>query len=345
MATISDVAKTAGVSIGTVSAVINNKANVKDTTREKVLKAIKELNYHPNANARSLHAKKTKVIAVLVPDIINPGYAKTVKAISAVARSRGYSVFLGDTEGSVEAAKSYVARIVEMRAAGVIFSLTWECTQPEFLDSYRLYGIHSLGISGARQQQGLDCFQYDEEQGAFMAGRYLCNLGHRRFAVLAPEKSAVGRQRMDGLQKAFRSFNVNTEDIHIGYMTGYDEDACYDETIKVLSKGEPFTCMIVFNDRVAVGAMNALFEQGYAIPDDVSLLTFGDATAKIVRPQLTTVSFPEHQLGIEAVSYLIDKIEGRSQEPSGSRLYEPSLVLRTSTRKLNENAGTSVRLS
>lgn len=337
MPTIKDVASAAGVSIGTVSAVINGKSSVKASTRRRVNDAIRRLDYHPNTLARALYQKKqTKMLAFLVPDIANPGFSNILRSIEKEARERGYSILVGNTEGSEQYAKEHLDRLIGIRIDGVLLTLTWDLTRPEIIGSLHRNNIRVVGAASARPLPEIDCFLYDEVKGAYNATKYLYSLGHRNIAFIVPEQSAIGEKRFQGIKTAMGEMDIEFDEDILVVTPGYDETASYKATLELVSSGKQFTSVIAFNDRLAIGVLKALYEQGFDVPNDVSVMAFGDSFARITRPQLSAVAYPEEELGRQAISHLIAIIENGQFEPPQTRVLEPKLVLRESTRRLRK---------
>ncbi|MGI6544701.1 MAG: LacI family DNA-binding transcriptional regulator [Limnochordia bacterium] len=333
MATIRQVAARAGVSVATVSAVITGKRRVSEELRNKVQIAMEELNYHPNALARALYANRTYTIAYMVPSIANQGFSNALKAVETVANENGYAVFVCNTNGSPEMAAKHQKRLLEMRIDGVLLALTWELTQPEFVAEFQRHGVKVVGLSGGRPVDGISCFLGDDEQAGYDLGRYLTSLGHRRCAFIGPAESAVGNLRLAGLQRAFTSVDGAVPSELVIPMDGYDAAAGKKALYSLLSTGEGFTCIVCFNDAVAAWVLVALTEQGIAVPQRLSVATFGNVYAPITQPPLTTMVYSELDAGIKATECLLAQIAG-ADDPPKTHLLRLELEVRTSTRAI-----------
>jgi len=319
--------------VGTVSAVLNGKDTVSPQTKKRVLRAIEELDYRPNIIARALYKNKTNSIGYLVPDIGNPGFSSLLRSVEHSLSRLSYSVFVGDTRGKPEVAEEYLDRMLGMRMDGLLFALTWDLTQDSFIERIKKQGIPAVGVSANRIRREIDCFVFDEEKGGRMAGKYLYNLGHRQVVYLGPKESAVGEARLKGLLSAKAEFPAVDFRELVGFADGYDRDAGYEAMLKILGQGEPFTAVVVFNDAMAIGALDALLDQGFAVPTDVSLLTFGNWFANMTRPKLTTVVNPYEELAKEAVACLLERIRSNRLDSRQLCLFEPKLVIGASTQR------------
>lgn len=311
-----EVAERAKVSVATVSAVINNTKRITPEVRARVLKAMEELNYRPNALARSLFAGKSKTIAFLVPTISNPAFSDNLFAIEKYANERGYAVFIANTRGSRELVENYVNRLIEMRVAGVITALTWELSRQELVDQFARFDIKVVGCSGGRSLDSIDCFLVDERKAGYDLGKYLIGLGHERCAYIGPKDSAVGTLRFEGLKEAYESAGIELLPTLISWTDSYEQDASERAAYQLIARGEPFSCVVVFNDFAAMSVLQVLKNQGLLVPQHVSLATFGDYYAKLTSPRLTTMAHDDYVMGKQAVQKLLQSIEGDVTEPS-----------------------------
>lgn len=332
MVTIREVAARAGVSVATVSAVMTGKRRVSPELRERVEKALVELDYRPNALARALYSKRTNTIGFLVPAIANPGFSNALRQVEVTADAHGYAVLVCNTEGSPDRVEAYRHRLIDMRVDGVLLALTWELARPEVVEGFRRHGIAVVGLSGGRPVDGIDCFLADEEQGGYALGRYLQSLGHRRCAFIGPEQSAVANLRLSGLRKALAEVGETLPPELLSWAQTYTMEAGEEAALRLLGRGEPLSAVVVFNDMMAAGVMAALEGQGLSVPQEVSVATFGNVYAKVVRPQLTAMVYGEAEAGELAVRCLLNRIDGKLSGPGTTRLLPMELAIRASTR-------------
>jgi len=331
MATIRDVAKRANVSVATVSAVITGKKRVSPELRARVEDALEALDYRPNALARGLFTGKTKTIALLVPSIANPGFSKALFGVETAAMKRGYAVFVANTEGSPKQVETYIERLIEMRADGVLIALTWELAQPSIIQRLRSHGLEVVGLSGGRALSQIDCFLGDEERAGYTLGQYLARLGHKHLAFIGPGDSHVAELRLRGIAAALDAAGTSHTISRIA-TDSYDAEGARRATLELIASGTNFTCLITFNDLMGTSALSALSGQGFAVPEQVSVATFGDFYASLTTPPLTTLSFSELHAGELAVHRLLDRIEEKfTGEPETVRI-PLELMIRGSTR-------------
>lgn len=341
--TIKDVAREAGVSISTVSSVVNGNKPVSETLAARVRLAIDKLEFHPNHMARSLHAKRTRTLAYLTPDVANVSILRTFKAVEAVARARGYAVFLLSTDGSVEKTREAIDRIIGLKMDGAFLSLSWAITQPEIrLGRLAERGIAMVGLAGSYGISDIDCFLHDEEGGGAQIGTYLQRLGHRQILCVGPADSRAAEKRWAGLRSAFRDASKGSDaGIELVATAGYSTSAAYDAMQAKLSAGKPFTAVVTFNDAVATGALAALSDNGLSVPDDVSFVSFGSGLRDFARPQITSVTFDEDRIAALAANRLIGRVENLIAEPARYEYLPLALAVRASSKRISATEATS----
>jgi LacI family transcriptional regulator len=335
--TIKDVAREAGVSISTVSSVINGNKPVSEDLAARVRLAIEKLGFHPNQMARSLHAKRTRTLAYLTPDITNVAILRTFRAVEAVSLARGYVVFLLSTDGSVATTSEAIDRVIGLRMDGAFLSLSWAMIQPEVgLDRLAEREVAMVGLAGSYELPGVDCFIHDEEGGGRQIGDYLHRLGHRRLVCVGPTSSRAAEKRWSGLRAAYAQGASGSEGtIEMAATTGYSAADAYDAVQAMLGMQGTFTAMVTFNDAVATGALAALADNGLLVPQDVSFVSFGSDHRDFARPQITSVTFDEERIAALAANRLIDRIEGHYSDPPANQYLPLTLAVRASSRRLN----------
>lgn len=326
--TIKDVAKAAGVSVMTVSRVINKKEYIAQATRDRVLKAIKDLHYKPNIVARSLVAKKTDFIGLIVPDIGNPFFADLVKGAESLARERGYSLILGDTEGKNDNEKAYIDAMRGRMCDGIIM------VAPRIEDDLILKLNEVLPLVLVDRYIESDRILQvwiDNADGAFRAVEHLIQLGHRRIGFIAgPQNVQNSFRREEGYRRALTKYGIeiNTDLMQVGdfyFDTGSRMFDLFMERI------DPPTAIFASNDLMALGVIKRAKERGLSIPGDLSVVGFDDIfLAAMIDPPLTTVRHPTIEMGMEAIEQFIDLLDDRDREYQKSTL-ENKLIIRKST--------------
>lgn len=332
MATIRDVAKHAGVSVATVSAVINQNRKVSERLKIKVLRAIGELNYRPNRLARALSKKRTHMIGCLVPTIANPFFPQIVKSIEDIAFQNRFGVFVCNTEGSPEKVAYYQRMLIETQVDGVIIALTWELARPEVVNQFLEAGIPVVGLAGARRIDLVDCVVDDDIRGGFDATTHLIDLGHTKIGFIGANDSETTRLRLEGYRKALEVAGLMFDERIIALGGAYSELEAYALTKMLIGRHPEITAIFAFNDVMALGTISALTDSGVSVPSEVSVIGFDDTIAPFTHPKMSTITIPKEEMGRLAANILIGRIEGNAEKP---QIFEirPKLVVRGSTAR------------
>lgn len=335
MVTIKDVAKKAGVSVMTVSRVINGSKNVREDTREKVLRAIEELGYVPNSVARSLILKKTYTIGLVISDITNPFFTTVARGVEDTAISKHYTVILCNTDENPEKELMYVEVLAKSKVDGVIYTSASGKKNP--LKSLFLKKIPVVLID--RTIEGvndLDIVRGDSVLGAYLLTRHLIELGHRRIGIVVGSLLiSTAKDRVEGYKKALIEANIPIDEslIKISETSKFSKEDGYKLTKELLNMKNPPTAIFGGNNLMAVGAILAIREMGLEIPDDISLVSFDDIESlSEVYPFLTVVKQPAYSMGVIATELLIRRIENKDRiKERREILLTPELVIRKST--------------
>lgn len=326
---IKDVAREAGVSIATVSHVINNTRFVSETTRQRVMRAIEDCNYYPNANARSLASGRSNTLGLLVSDISNPFFPDLVKSIETVAFEKGYDVILSNTDYDAERTVNYVRRFIERKVAGVaLMTSELDLGLIEELARFHVPVVFlDIGSAGVCMSN----LVVDYEAGIEEAINHLAGLGHRKIAYIG------GPRRLRSAARRFQAFC----DSMARHLPGslplmiYEADFRFSggrqAAREMLTSSELPTAVIVANDMMALGVIEEFRERGIHVPGNISIVGFDDiAFAALSSPPLTTICLPRAELGREAVEALLATIEHPDWQ--GVEVKIPThLVLRDST--------------
>lgn len=320
MATIIDVARKAGVSSSTVSHVINETRFVSEEIRQRVYQAIEELDYQPNAVARSLRTRKSRIIGVVVSDITNPFFTASVRAIEDEASKHGYSIILCDTDEQSKREKKYLNILMSRQVEGIIVAPSTENTS--VLASIVEAGVPVVLLDREVPGLSLDVVECDNEGGAFEAVSYLIQRGHRRIGIVSGRLDvSTGVQRLAGYKRALQEHDIEIDQdfIKVG---DYRLDVAYEKTRELLDFVHRPSALFVCSNQMTLGAVMAVRDAGLRIPNDISLIGFDDPEwAALMDPPLTVVAQPVRELGIRAADILISRIRGlASQEPTQVKL-------------------------
>ncbi|WP_067825721.1 LacI family DNA-binding transcriptional regulator [Actinomadura kijaniata] len=314
MASVKDVARLAGVSVATVSRVLNDSAPVTERTRERVLAAVAELGYRPNAVARSLRTDATGTIGLVIGDILNPFFTELARAAEDEARQRGYSVVIGNADERADLQDHYVRTLLERRVDGLLLCPTAEITPlvRDLVDD----GLPLVFLD--RTLPGLDVPTVRADGtaaiGALVA--HLKGLGHRRIAFISgPALLSTGRERTDAFMvgMARHGLAVRPEYLESGDFQAASGRAA---TARLLDLPEPPEAIFAGDNLMALGALDEIRARGLAIPGDVALASYDDVPwFTHLDPPITAIAQPVRELGRRAVAALADRIAGGPVEP------------------------------
>ncbi|MDR7434127.1 MAG: LacI family DNA-binding transcriptional regulator [Armatimonadota bacterium] len=327
--TIRDVARKAGVSVATVSRVVNESAHkVREETRQRVLEAIQALGYQPNDVARGLKKRTSHTIGLIVPDISNPFYPAIARGIEDVANAHGYAIVLCNTYEDLAKEREYLSLLRRRWVDGLIFATSGVNTKHlQWLRGHRV-----PVVLVARDVEGLeiDAVLVDNFRGAYLAVQHLIGLGHRRIGFIGgPSTLHVSQERRRGYLQALDDAGIAPDPAYSveGNFRAEGGDSAMQ---KLLQLSPPPTAVFAANDLMAIGAMNAIKRVGLRIPGDVAVVGFDDIPfASLVEPRLTTVAQPKYKMGAMAMTLLLERIEGKGDGPR-KILLEPELIVRDS---------------
>lgn len=303
-----DVAKLAGVSVATVSYVVNDGPRpVASATRERVLQAIEQLGYQPSAVARSLRTQRTLTVGLVVSDILNFFHSGVAKSVEEAARRAGYTVILCNSDEDPEQELMYLQMLQQKRVDGIILVPTGG--NVGYLQSIIDQEWNLVQLDRRLDELETDSIVIDNEPGAYVAVKHLIELGHRRIALIgAPFHLTPGRGRRAGYERALREAGIPIE-AELMAEGNFKEQPGMQLTRYFMSLSEPPTALFAANNRLGLGAIEALQEQGRAIPDDVALAVFDDVEYyALLSPRITAVSYSIYDLGQIAFELLLNRM-------------------------------------
>jgi len=340
--TIADVARHAGTTPTTVSRVLNESGYVRDTVRSRVLAAVEELRYIPNANARNLKTRQSRTLGIVIGDLLNPYSAALADAVQRVAMDRGYATFVSSAASDdVESEISVLDAFHRQRVAGLIVATLPTAASDQKLLRLAEHRLPLLLVGRTLAHPRVDAVSANFRRGGLLCTQHLIEFGHRRIAFIGARLSdapRVNRLRgyLDGLEQA--GITVR-EDYVIGHPNGNPSPrysthlAGYQAVHQLLQLRPRPTAIFARNDYTAVGALQALREAGLRVPEDVSLAGFDNIPlASVVSPALTTVSQPTEEEGRLAAEFLIARIERPNEDIARRELtLACNLIVRAST--------------
>lgn len=338
MATMRKVADLAGVSIATVSHVLNDTRSVSAPLTARVLDAMEQLDYHPDVVARSLRRRETLTIGLLVPSIEIPFFAKVAASIESAANDQGYSVILCNSDWSLPREIHHLRNLLARRVDGLV-CITLGLTADHLAPVLRR---QTPVVVFERMMPGVavDAVEIDNFQGAYDATAHLVSLGHRRIGCITGlVNSNLNDDRIRGYRQALHAGDIPFAPALV-YGGDYSAESGAEHTRSLLSLPDPPSAIFAFNDLMAMGAMQAAHELGLGIPRDVAVIGFdGLALTGHTSPPLSTVVQPVAAMSQAAVSMLIDRIKGGVSGGARVQTFAASVVARASTVGYGGKAG------
>lgn len=332
--TIKDVAKLAGVSISTVSRVINDSKPVSPEARRKVLHAIKELEYEPNEVARSLVTKKSNLIGVIVDDIGNHYVAQIVRGIEEIGRMYNYDIVLSSSYGSADTEMKFLQLLRTKQAEGII--LVSEIMNEKLLDYIKDTKVEFIYLNRYYNVPELPTVSLNNREASAMMMDYLMDLGHKNIMYVTQRddiditiescKIDAYNEAMEKIGKKPVIFHIDSHEIYAGYNAGTE--------IEKVIKENDITAVFCCQDELAIGLMNYFYDNNIKVPEDISVAGYGDINvASIYRPTLTTIKEPYYDLGAVSVRKILKTLIGEPMDED-KIILPMRLIKRESCRKV-----------
>ncbi|MBB3108913.1 LacI family transcriptional regulator [Paenibacillus phyllosphaerae] len=326
---IIDVAKRAGVSAATVSRVLNDSSLVTEKTKQKVLKVIEEMDYHPNAAAKHLRSQKTETLGIIVPDINNSYFAEIIKGVENTAYGHKYKVIICDSDNRPEKELEYIGLVPNRTVDAMI--LVAPFMSDEMIDDFASKG-HLIGLVGRSvDNEKVPYCTTDNVNFSSQVVQHLIKQGHRQIAFIGGyADSAENYERMEGYMKALR-------DSKIPFQPGliengdFEEKRGYDAFIRLLDKNLPFTAVYTANDEIALGVYRACRERQIRIPEDMAVVGVdNNRISGYLLPPLSTVEQPKYAMGARIAEKLIGILSNNAEE-ARETVIESTLLIRGSS--------------
>lgn len=335
IATMRDVAERAGVSVSTVSHVINNTRAVSDESRQRVTQAMEELGYKPNALARSLRRRKTNTLGMIVPDSANPFFAEVARAIEDASFAQNYSVILCNSEGDLEKQQAYTDVLIENRVAGILFVAAGVST--ELVNDLGRRRVPLVVVDREVPGVAVDTVLTNHAQGGRLATQHLIDLGHRRIACISGNSDvSPSAERVTGYRETLEK-NDLFYDERLVVKGDFQYESGYEATRHLLMMEKPPTAIFACNDLMAVGCISAARELGLRVPNDLSVVGFDDVRlASFTNPPLTTIVQPKVEIGTLATKMLLERLANLDAPPRFKRL-DTRICIRRSTAARVDN--------
>ncbi|MEU8588044.1 LacI family DNA-binding transcriptional regulator [Streptomyces sp. NPDC048664] len=340
MASIKDVAAVAGVSVATVSRVLNDHPSVSAAARARVLAAVEALGYRPNAVARSLRTDQTRTLGLVISDVLNPYFTHLARSVEEEARALGYSVIIGNADERPDLQDHHVRTLLDRRIDGLLVSPT-DGGSPLMLDAAR-GGTPMVFVD--RWIPGVDVpvVRSDGRTAIHDLVAHLYALGHRRLAIIAgPAATTTGQERVEAFRRAMGAYGLPLPDAYTG-QGDFQAESGRRAMERFLELAERPQVVFAADNLMALGALDAVRARGLRVPDDIALAAFDDIPWFLhTDPPVTAIAQPTGDLGRAAVRALVDRIEGRTPE---SVILPARLVVRRSCGESHDNGKGNERI-
>ncbi len=325
---IKDVAMAAGVSIATVSHVLNSTRYVSDETRRKVEKAMKDLSYSPNYLAKSLKENKSNVIGLVVPDISNFFFTEIAGAIETRLREQGYNLILCNTDENLELEKQHIAHLQSYMVSGIIIAPTTR--EYNYRSLFKTYDYPAVFIDRRLNTPQGDSVYVDTKSVSKKAVEHLISKGHRNIAFIGALKSlSTTEDRYAGYAEALYEHGIAVRPELTGF-GGAKDDSGFEICRNILENKPDVTAIFVSTSMMSIGAMRYLVDNRIAVPDKMAIIGFDDYMwTGITNPPLSTIKQPTVELGVKSADLLLKRIEDRSSDIVNEVL-QAELIIRES---------------
>ena len=333
MSTIKDVAQLAGVSVSTVSRALSNRVFVEESTKQRVLAAVKELNYQPSVMAKALREGRSYVLALLVPDINSLFYPELMKNVEKAAAEKGYALFLCNNNESIEKERQTVNMLASRGIDGLL-CMSVRDDISHLLEFRQKTGIPVVLVNRNFPEQ-ISCVTGTDELGGYTMTKYLLEQGHRRIAgVFGNFDMQRFRARYDGCKRALEEYGVKDYKRYFIYDASTIEEA-YLRTKDMLALPNKPTAFFATMDILTIGVYRGIEESGLRVPDDISVVGYDNIfMTQYMNPPLTTYSVPIAELAKHAVDIVVGHIEGKEEKEYA--VLEGTIAERKSVRRIDE---------
>jgi LacI family transcriptional regulator len=338
--TLNDIAKKAGISISTVSRVLNkhsSKYRISRETERRVQTAARELNYRPNQLARGLRLRKTHTVGLMVPDISNPFFAYIIRSIQGKAHDAGYSLVVCDTNEDLDLEVEHTKLLYSKGVDGLI-------VMPVGRDYHHLEEVIKNGVPLVVMDRVFDDLKadsvfVDNHRGALEAVDYLTKNGHTRIGIIQGLPGTfTATNRLRGYKEALERSGIEIDErLIVG--RDFRSDNGYTETKLLLRIEKPPTALFTTSDLITLGALRAIDEERLSIPEDISVVGFDDIEGvQYFQCPITTVAQPREAMGDIAVKLLLDQIKSSRRNEPRKIVLQPRLIIRESVQPIRESA-------
>lgn len=312
MNTILDVAKLAQVSVGTVSHVVNDSTYVSPKLRDRVLKAIRALNYHPNAMARGLRTRLSHSVGMIIPNISDPFFPSVVRGAEDVLVHSGYQLILGNSDDDVKKEEAYYDTFRSERVDGLLLIVSPSDQAPDYLKRHHSEIAPIVLLDRFYRGLPYDVVALNDEEGSYQAVSHLLSSGHRKIATITgPLRLLNARMRLDGYKRAFADHGVPVPKPLI-YEGRFDSDSGYEAISAFQRDSLRPTAIFAANQQMATGVLRAFRDFSIRCPEECALVSFGDMDwFELVQPRISAVRLPSYDLGATGADILVKRMSGK----------------------------------
>lgn len=332
MGTMKEVAMSAETSTATVSRVINQTGYVSDEVKKRVLQAIEKLDYKPLQ--REGINKKTRTIALIIPDIENPFFGKMTKEVSKIANELKYNILLINVKGLKNDGGDFLLNLIATRVDGIIYASSYRLG--DVAKKARDNKIPIVALDRELSTTESDSVAVNNNQAGFISTEYLIQLGHKKIAFIGgTENMEISINRHKGYKRALNQYEIDYDEILV-QCGDFTMESGYKATKKLIDKSDEITAILAANDLMAIGAINYLNFKGYKIPKDISVIGFDDIDlASSITPKLTTVSYPLERMSQLAIESILKHLSEPDAACESVSLFT-KLVIRESAGKATD---------
>ncbi|OQC32684.1 MAG: HTH-type transcriptional repressor CytR [Thermotogae bacterium ADurb.Bin062] len=331
---MADVAKKSGFSINTVSRALNNKPDIREETKARILQIAQEIGFVKNRSASLLRSVETRIIGVIMADSSNPFYSEVLKGIEWASRKFDYQIILVNTERATKNEIRAVSLLMERRVDGLLIGPVQESRKHIEDLIHRNYPTVIVGRHF--DQMEIDEIYSDEINGGKLATQHLIDQGCRKILLLnGYSYKSPSHMRQEGYRQALEAAGIPYDPSYVHISDILPEDG-YRAILHTVCKGMPVDGIFCYNDIVAFGAMQALKDNHYRIPEDIAIVGYDDIQySGWVYPPLTTVSIQKHRMGFEAFRMLLNRLQGKRKKTQ-RKILPVELIVRKSSLHLQK---------
>jgi len=328
MATIYEVSKLAGVSLATVSRVMNKNTRVSDKTRDKVLEAMDQLGYRPNTIAQSLASNRSNSIGILVSELHGPFFGQMMAGIESEIRAAGKHVIITTGHSEIDKEKDGIEFLISRNCDAIIVHV--EAVSDEYLTELSKKETPIYLMSRHVDAISDNCISLDNELGGYLATKHIIEQGHKNIAYIGgPQFKADASDRLKGHKRALSEYNIHFSD-QLFFEGDFKENGGNDGLKHFIKSKKSFSALVCANDEIASGAMKYAREHGYNIPSDLSIIGFDNVNfANYLYPKLTTIENPVGEMGKMAAKLVLKDVY-QQKNIVVQHLFQPNLIERDS---------------